>query len=236
MLLSLTAQAQRLSVHTYIPKQGIVIIPQVLQATNLYMPEFQTQEYFGALMEHESCITLTHKRCLNPTSKLSTARELGIGYGQITKAFRADGTIRFDTLANLRRAYPRELKDLTWETIESRGDLQIVAIVLLFRDACKRMTMIKDDFQRLAMCDAMYNGGPADLAKERRICGLTKGCDPQFWFDHVERYCQKSKKVLYGNRNACDINRHHVRDVLYTRMPKYEKAYAPYKKDMKQSE
>lgn len=229
LILSGFAHAQRLSPSTYIPPQGLVIIPQVMAATSTLMPTFETPEYFGALMEHESCITLAHKRCLNPTAKLQTARELGIGYGQITKAYKADGTIRFDTLASLKRAYPKELKDLTWETIESRGDLQITAIVLLFRDSCKRMNMIKNDFEKLAMCDAMYNGGPADLDRERRICGLTKGCDPQLWFGHVENYCQKSKKPLYAGRSACDINRHHVRDVLLTRLSKYEKAYARYK-------
>ena len=236
LLASSSLFAQRLSVTTYIPPQGYVIIPQVMSATSSLMPDFTTPEYFGALMEHESCISLTHKRCLNPTAKLQTAKELGVGYGQITKTFRADGTIRFDTLASLRRAYPKELKDLTWETIESRGDLQITAIVLLFRDSCKRMRIIKNDFERLAMCDAMYNGGPADLDRERRICGLTKDCDPQLWFGHVEKYCQKSKEPLYAGRSACDINRHHVRDVLLTRLGKYEKAYAPYKKDMKKTE
>jgi hypothetical protein len=31
----------------------------------------------------------------------------------------------------------------------------------------------------------------------------------------------KSRKVLYGNRSASDINRHHVHDVINVRSVKY---------------
>lgn len=73
----------------------------------------------------------------------------------------------------------------------------------------------------LAFADAGYNGGNGGVTKERRACKLSPGCDPGKWFGHVEHYCMKSKKPLYGGRSACDINRHHVYDVLVTRADKY---------------
>ena len=46
-------------------------------------------------------------------------------------------------------------------------------------------------------------------------------CDPDYWFDNVEKYSVKSRKILYANRSALDINNHHVKDVLKVRTPKY---------------
>jgi len=77
-------------------------------------------------------------------------------------------------------------------------------------------------WEALAFSDAAYNGGIGGLNNERRACKLATWCDHTKWFDNVEKLCLKSKTVLYGNRSACDINRHHVRDVLITRLPKYE--------------
>lgn len=75
--------------------------------------------------------------------------------------------------------------------------------------------------EALAFADAAYNGGIGGLNSERRACKLAPDCDPTKWFGNVELYCLKSKAALYGNRSACDINRHHVKDVLLTRISKY---------------
>lgn len=81
--------------------------------------------------------------------------------------------------------------------------------------------MVRSPINRLAFADAAYNGGMGGVQKERRACGLKTGCDPQQWFGHVEHVCLKSRRVLYGNRSACDINRHHVHDVINVRSVKY---------------
>lgn len=72
-----------------------------------------------------------------------------------------------------------------------------------------------------AFADAAYNGGIGGLDNERRACKLASWCDHTKWFDNVEKLCLKSKVALYGNRSACDINRHHVKDVLLIRSSKY---------------
>ena len=77
----------------------------------------------------------------------------------------------------------------------------------------------------MAFADAAYNGGVTGVNNERRACKMTIGCDPSKWFGHTENLCLKSKAALYGNRSACTINRHHVRDVLFTRATKYELLY-----------
>ena len=78
-----------------------------------------------------------------------------------------------------------------------------------------------NDWEGLAFADAAYNGGMGGVNSERRACKISPTCDPSKWFGNVENFCLKSKAALYGKRSACDINRHHVTDVLVTRSPKY---------------
>jgi membrane-bound lytic murein transglycosylase MltF len=73
----------------------------------------------------------------------------------------------------------------------------------------------------IAMSDSAYNGGYGGLRKDIRLCTTTKGCNPKVWFDNVENTCTKSKRKLYGNMSACQINRRHVRDILFRRTLKY---------------
>lgn len=177
--------------------------------------------YLPGLIEHESCLSLTHSRCWSPTSRLKTQREEGAGFGQLTRAYRADGTLRFDALAEMRDRHP-DLRELDWSNIYNRPDLQLRTIVLQTRDLFLALLSVPDPMERLAMTDAAYNGGLGGLQRERRACTMAPGCDPGVWWDHVEVHCLKSRAPLYGNRSACDINRHHVRDVFERRMPKYE--------------
>lgn len=176
----------------------------------------------ASLIEHESCISLTHSRCWDPTSRLKSAREEGAGLFQITRAYRADGSIRFDALDELRTKYKTELYQLNWLNIYSRPDLQIRAGILKSKEnylLFEKYAANTDE--ALAFADAAYNGGISGVNNERRACLLTKGCDPSKWFGHTEKLCLKSKTALYGTRSACDINRYHVRDVLLKRSHKY---------------
>lgn len=215
------AMAASLDVNTYIPPKAIVHLPTLKSESQRLFPEFETYQYFGSLIEHESCLSLSHKRCWEPTSRLKTQREEGAGLGQITRTWKKDGSPRFDTLSDLAKAYRTELKELSWNNIYSRPDLQMRAIILLYKQNYKQLYMIEDDFERMAFADAAYNGGLGGVTKDRRLCSLKKGCDPKIWFGETEITCSKSKEAMYGQRSPCDINRHHVRDVLTTRLPKY---------------
>lgn len=213
------------AVNSYIPPQAKPYLPIVKAEQQNIMPEYPYPWYFAALIEHESCISLTHSKCWNPKSKLKSAREEGGGLGQLTRAYRADGSVRFDSLSDLRRQNMRHLKDLTWDNLYQRPDLQIRAVVLMSNQNYRGLADVKSVQERTAMMDAAYNGGLGGVRKERRACGLQRNCDPQKWFGHVELTCLKSHKALYAGRSACDINRHHVSDVLKTRSPKYQKHF-----------
>lgn len=213
------------NVKTYIPEQAYQYFPYIVQEADLYTPTLTPTAYYGALIEHESCVSLKAKRCWSPTSELKTSREQGVGLGQITRAYHPSGKLRFDTLQELKQKHSQELKELSWSTVKQRVDLQIRAIVLLTKANYDQLYSIPDSYQKLAFTDSAYNGGLRDVNKDRRLCGLTQGCNSLIWFNNVEKHCSKSQKKLYGNRSACDINRTHVRDVLITRLPKYEQAF-----------
>lgn len=217
------------NISTFIPAKAPPLLPLVYKEAERLAPTLPSMSYFPALIEHESCISLTHSRCWSSISELRTAREQGLGLGQLTRAFNADGSVRFDALTDMRRRYASELSEMSWNNLRNRPDLQIRTIVLMVRESYIRLAGVKYPNERLAMTDAAYNGGAGGVLKERTACGLAAGCDPNYWFGNVELFCMKSRKPLYGGRSACDINRHHVADV-WKRQPKYEKNYQLYKK------
>lgn len=207
--------------HAQVPTNAYQYLPMLSAEIDAHWPSTPSRAYFGGLIEHESCITLTHRRCWNPRSELKTSREQGVGFGQITRAYRADGSLRFDALAEMRARHP-SLRGWSWNNVHSRPDFQLRAVVLKVRDDYQALPVTIGPMNRLAFADAAYNGGFAGMQRERRACMLAENCNPGLWFGNVERYCLKSRASLYGGRSACDINRHHVKDVLHRRMPKYE--------------
>lgn len=204
-----------------VPPAALQHLPTLAAETARLWPDLPMAAYPAGLIEHESCITLTHKRCWSATSRLKSAREEGAGLGQLTRAWRQGGALRFDALADLRAQHPAELAGLSWANVYQRPDLQMRALVLMSRGNWRALAAVRDPMQRLAMADAAYNGGLGGLQRERRSCAITPGCDPQRWWGHVEQHCLKSRVALYAGRSACDINRHHVVDVIKHRAPKY---------------
>lgn len=186
-----------------------------------FWPDHPAPEVLGGLVEQESCITLKHTKCWNPQAKLKTDREEGAGLGQITRAYKPSGALRFDSLATARAKYG-DLKEWSWANVYQRPDLQLRAIVLMSRDNYQAIhRVVSKPAAALAFADAAYNGGLGGVQADRRACGLKSGCDPSQWFGHVEHTCTKSKAALYGKRSACDINREHVRNVMLVRSAKY---------------
>ena len=200
-----------------IPPGAEIYGPMLKWEQEKYWPDHPDPALLYALVEQESCISLKHSKCWNPKAQLKTAREEGAGMGQITRAYRADGTVRFDSLTDMRSRYA-PLADWSWQNVYQRPDLQLRAMVLMTRESARpfRYTL-----EPLGFADAAYNGGLPGVQRERRACELSPGCDARRWFDQVERHCLKSKVAIYGKRNACDINREHVRMVMLVRPGKY---------------
>lgn len=209
----------------FIPAHAFVFRPVIYSEVNRFFPALPDINYVPSLIEHESCITLRHSRCWRSTAQLRSAREQGVGLGQVTRAFRQDGSVRFDTLTNLRNMYREELREASWDTIKNRPDLQIRMIILLLRSDFNQLHNVRDPMQRLKFTNAAYNGGIRDVHRARRACGLSNNCNPQVWFNNVENFNVKSTRALYGTRSARDINNHHVRDVFINNLPKYRAGY-----------
>lgn len=223
ILLSIySLQVSAIDVKTYIPENAKLYLPTVKSESEKFFPELPIKAYPAALAEQESCLSLKHKRCWSPTSQLKTKREEGAGTFQLTRAFKEDGSIRFDSLSDMVKLHNKELKELSWGNVYTRPDLQIRAMLLMSRDNYKSLYKVIDKPNRLYMTDLAYNGGIGRVYKDRMACGLAKGCDPQLWFGHVEKYCTAGKKPLYGNRSSCDIQREHVHSVFKVRLNKYK--------------
>jgi hypothetical protein len=208
--------------HASVLPAGFATYGPVLKAEQRhYWPGDPDPAALAALVEQESCVSLTSRSCWNPGAQLKTSREEGAGMGQITRAYRADGSLRFDALGDVRGRYQAELGEWSWANVYKRPELQLRALVLMSRDAAAPFRAAPE---MLAFGDSGYNGGVAGVQRERRACALSAGCDPGRWFGHVERHCLKSRAALYGGRSACDINREHVRNVLQVRRAKYVSA------------
>jgi len=230
LLLSILMSSDPVDINSkkyYIPERAYQYRDIIKDELDELFPTIPTYNYIPSLIEHESCISLKSRRCWSPTSRLKTKREEGAGLLQITRAYRRDGRLRFDSLKAMKRKYRKELKDANWGTIYKRPDIQIKMGILMVRDLYYKLRVVKNPYNRLHMVDAAYNGGYGGLRKERRACSLAKNCNPNIWFGHIEKHCLKSKKALYGRRSACDINRHHVKDVFFNKLPKYKALYFP---------
>jgi len=128
--------------------------------------------------------------------------------------------LRFDALAEMRDAHP-SLRELNWNNVYNRIDLQLRALLLKMRGDFNWLSRISDVEERLLFADAVYNRGRTGIDSDRRLCQMTAGCDPQKWFGHVQHTCTGSKTPIYGKRTVCDINREHVYNVVVLRAPKY---------------
>ena len=206
--------------HAQTPDPRAAQFAPIIQAEmRQHWPELAWPHYTAALIAHESgCPSL--RSCWSPTAQLKTAREEGAGLGQITRAWRADGSLRFDSLADMRDKHPA-LREWSWHNVYQRPDLQIRAVVLMSRGNWQALRAVSDPWERLTMANAAYNGGLGGVQSDRRACQIKAGCDPQRWWGHVEHTCTKSQVALYGKRNACDINRSHSVHVMLKELPKY---------------
>jgi len=203
-----------------VPENAKNVIPDIKKELSIFWSDHPKPNYFPALMEHESCLSLTHSKCMTPGARLKTKREEGAGLGQLTRTYTKSGKLRFDALNEMREKH-FELRELSWSNVYQRQDLQIRATILKSKDDYRSLSGVKDKIERIYFTDAAYNQGIGRTMNERKICGLTTGCDPQKWFNHTEDICT-ANTVIYDNRTGCDISRNHVEDVTLVRMIKYK--------------
>ena len=215
----------RCDVHTCIPKNAVPLLPVLKRQEETVWPGIQAPSYPASLIEQESCISLTYRTCWSPSAQLRTSREEGGGLSQFTRAWNSNGSLRFDALADVKKLDPSGLADLNWQTLYTRADLNMRAILDKTKDCHTRMQRLApkmDVANRFEECDASYNGGFGGLMEDRRMCSNVKGCNPDVWFGNVEKTSLKSKVAWQGyGASAFDINREHVTNSWVVRRPKY---------------
>lgn len=168
----------------------------------------------AGMIDHETgCPGM--RSCWQPTARFKTSREEGVGFGQFTRAYRADGVLRFDALGELKALYPRALKDAGWGATKYDPALQLRAVVLKLRtnySHAARLTPHADE--RLTFATVMHNRGVAGVQNEAAACAMTRGCDRTRWRGHVEQTCTASRATIAGTRmSACEISRRYPIDV-----------------------
>lgn len=204
-----------------VPARANQYLPTLVDAQRSIWPDAPMPSFLAAQVEQESCITLKHSKCWNPTAQLKTSREWGRGLGQVTTAYNADGSIRFDKQAELRAQFP-SLRG--WTTAKwADANYQLTAIVEMDKSIYARQRNAATTRDQLSFTLSAYNGGEGGVLQDRRLCSNTKGCDPSRWAGHVERTSLKSRvpKKGYG-KSFFEINREYVTNILDVRRPKYE--------------
>lgn len=219
--LAIGSAAHGQNVRTFVPAGAVRYAPLLAERQHAVWPQAPEPWTLGGLVEQESCITLKHSRCWNPRAELKTSREYGFGFGQVTVAYNADGSERFNKFTELRTAHA-SLRDWTWA---NRYDpaYQLTAVVEMTAALWRRIPPAASVTDQWAMTLSSYNGGIGALLQDRRLCANTTGCDPTRWFGNVEKTSLKSKAPQpgYGNRSWFAINRDHARNVLILRRDKY---------------
>lgn len=209
-----------------LPSNAYKYLPDLVFAINDTWPTIPMKSFLPGLIEQESCISLTHKKCWNPTVELKTSREYGFGLGQFTIAYNANRTVRFNTWEELRDK-DVALKDWDWANRFS-PILQIKALLIKNRINFSKLAFnIKDTENRMAFLAATYNGG--SVMKDRSICMSRNDCDPSAWLVDkkvkpysVESFSFKSKLVHPGyGKSFFAISREYPRNILFIRRPKY---------------
>lgn len=198
------------------PAAALLLLPLLVSEISAHWPELEQRSLLGAQVEQETCYSLKHPKCWNPRAELKTSREYGFGLGQVTV------TDRFNTFADLRARYTRELAGWTWE---GRYDAryQLRALVLMDRAlfaSCQRLVASARDGH--ACMASSYNGGFGGFTRDRALCANTAGCDRSRWFGHVELVSYKARVAVSGyGKSFYEVNREYVRNVLDVRRPRY---------------
>ena len=213
-----------------LPKLVEVYLPLLVSTTTQYWGDAPQPWIMAAQVEKETCITLTHSKCWSPLAELKTSRENGIGFGQATRAYNPDGSIRFDKISELRLANPEALKDWNWST---RYDpkLQMRGLVLADMKSWARFKpLASDEMNAWRFTLSGYNGGDGAVLKSRLACKAKLGCDPTVWYGNVESTLNKSRVKWNGyGQSAYEINTGYVRRIEL-RAPDYRKKWESYGK------
>jgi hypothetical protein len=205
-----------------LPALALVYLPVLLGEIDARFHAFPDPAIMAGQIEQETCPSLTSKKCWNPRAELKTSREYGFGLGQLTIAYREDGSERFNTFNEV-RMYDSTLAAWEWRD-RYDAERQLRALVLknkLNWDSIKFAASEKDRTEFMLYA---YNGGLGAVLQDRRLCEQTAGCNPGVWTGNVELTGTKSRKAfggVYGDQSPHSITRAYVKNIMTFRADRY---------------
>ncbi|MCE5333770.1 MAG: hypothetical protein LLG06_04190 [Desulfobacteraceae bacterium] len=198
-----------------ITTQARELLPLLASVIRTQWPECPQPWVLAGKIEQESAWKVK--------AQLKTSREYGFGLGQITIAYNADGTERFNNFTSALRV-TMMAKTITWE---KRFDpkFQLTYSVLTDRSNFALVSSFFDDGEsRMAGMLVSYNAGPGRIV-QRKAEAVRRGIRvPRTWFDGLENIHPRSeKKLIYGRPLYVAVNEY-PKLILHTRSPKYREA------------
>jgi hypothetical protein len=181
-----------------LPGDAAQLIPVLRSEIATHWPDVAPRTWIPAVIEQESLWRIR--------AQLKTDRELGCGLGQFTKAFNADGTVRFDALTETKRLDP-SLAGWDWRDC-ANAQYQLRGVVLKLKVNERQCAPLMATNRDVKACNGgMYNGGGGSVTKRIRACQVQAGCNPRVWFGHLDQQCPQSKVKHAGyGESFCDIN------------------------------
>jgi hypothetical protein len=204
-----------------VPQNSLQFFPFINELLDLKWETLRTRSVIPSVVEQETCITLKHKSCWNPQAQLKTSREYGFGLGQLTIAYNANGTERFNNFMEIKK-FDSELKKWQWSD-RFNPKYQLRALIVQYRNHYNSIKWTDDELNRLAFADSAYNGGLGGVLQDRKKTA-TNGGNPNLWFgnNNVAANSYKAKITTSGyGKSFYQINREHVNNVINVRRFKY---------------
>jgi hypothetical protein len=195
-----------------LPGEAAQLLPILDNEITNYWPDLSPRAFPAGVIDQESN--------WKTKATLRTSREWGCGLGQFTVAYNADGSVRFDALAETARL-DKSLKDWNWKDC-SNYQFQLRGVVLKLKVNERSCGALLTGNLNIKACgSAMNNGGAGSVNKRIRFCRADPDCNPREWFNNLERMCPQSNvKVAGYGESFCDINSKYPGRV-FARLPKF---------------
>ncbi|WP_051888055.1 hypothetical protein [Caballeronia sordidicola] len=206
-----------------LPPNASLYVPVLMVQQKDVWPQMTRPVLLAGQIEQETCVTLTSNGCWNTHAELKTSREYGFGLGQLTIAYNANGTERFNAFTETKALDPTLQ---TWQYSDRyNATMQLRALVVRNNLACWKYLHVDAETadDAYAMTFACYNGGLGGVYSDRKVCAATPGCNQGRWWGNVEMTSNKSKTPVAGyGQTFFQINRGYVRNIMLVRSAKYE--------------
>jgi len=156
-------------------------------------------------------------------AELKTSREYGFGLGQITQAFRKDGSVRFDNFMEAKKRYKEYLGGWQWED-RFNPKYQFTYSILTDKHNFNVLSFLDNPKERWAGTLVCYNAGCGTVLNRKALCRTTEGCDESKWFGGLDSVHLKSEEGLLYNKPLW-IARNNYPTSVFDRSIKYEKLF-----------